>query len=121
MARLQDLLAQKATLDRQIAETQRKERSAAIAHIKTLMEQYELTPADVGGAAKRGRPAGKRAASATSKAGSGKVRASTMKGTKVAPKFRNKATGETWSGRGLQPRWLKTALAGGKKLADFAV
>jgi DNA-binding protein H-NS len=42
-------------------------------------------------------------------------------GSKVAAKYRNKATGETWSGRGLQPRWLKAALASGKKLADFSV
>ncbi len=121
MARLQDLLAQKATLDRQIAETQRKERSAAIAHIKTLMEQYELTPADVGGASRRGRPAGKKASVVAGKTAGAKTRSSSMKGTKVAPKFRNKATGETWSGRGLQPRWLKAALSAGKKLNDFAV
>jgi hypothetical protein len=32
---------------------------------------------------------------------------------KVAPKYRNAATGETWTGRGLQPKWLKSALASG--------
>jgi len=42
-------------------------------------------------------------------------------GGKVAPKFRNGATGETWSGRGLQPKWLKAALASGAQLADFAI
>ncbi|MCU0966111.1 MAG: H-NS histone family protein, partial [Burkholderiaceae bacterium] len=31
------------------------------------------------------------------------------------------ATGNTWSGRGLQPRWLKQALASGKKISDFAL
>jgi ParB/RepB/Spo0J family partition protein len=36
-------------------------------------------------------------------------------------KYRDAATGSTWSGRGLQPRWLKVALEGGKTLADFAV
>jgi ParB/RepB/Spo0J family partition protein len=36
-----------------------------------------------------------------------------------APKYRNAATGETWSGRGLQPAWLKAAIAGGKTLSDF--
>lgn len=36
-------------------------------------------------------------------------------------KYRNAATGETWSGRGLQPAWLKAALAKGKKLSDFDV
>jgi DNA-binding protein H-NS len=40
---------------------------------------------------------------------------------KVAAKYRNAVTGEAWSGRGLQPRWLKAALASGAKLTDFAV
>ncbi|MGZ5206346.1 MAG: H-NS histone family protein [Caldimonas sp.] len=39
----------------------------------------------------------------------------------MAAKYRNASTGESWSGRGLQPRWLKAALASGKKLTDFAV
>ena len=34
-------------------------------------------------------------------------------------RYRNGATGETWSGRGLQPQWLKAALAGGAQLSDF--
>ena len=42
-------------------------------------------------------------------------------GKKVPVKYRNTDTGETWSGRGLQPKWLKAALAEGKALADFAV
>lgn len=41
--------------------------------------------------------------------------------SKVAAKYRNQATGETWSGRGLQPKWLKAAIAGGAKLTDFTV
>ena len=35
-------------------------------------------------------------------------RASALRGVKVAPKYRGPA-GETWAGRGVQPRWL-TAL-----------
>jgi DNA-binding protein H-NS len=42
-------------------------------------------------------------------------------GKKVAAKYRNMSTGDTWSGRGLQPKWLKAAIAGGKKISDFAV
>ncbi len=127
MARLQDLLAKRATLEREIAETQRKDRSAAIAHIATIMEQYGLKVSDLSGkastpGARRGRPPGRPAsASSTSSAKVGKTRTSTMKGKKVAAKFRNKATSESWSGRGLQPRWLSSAIASGKKLADFAV
>jgi len=36
-----------------------------------------------------------------------------------ASKYLDSATGSTWSGRGLQPKWLKVALAKGKKLSDF--
>lgn len=39
---------------------------------------------------------------------------------KVAAKYRD-AAGNTWSGRGLQPRWLKAALADGKRIEDFAI
>lgn len=40
---------------------------------------------------------------------------------KQAAKYRDAATGETWSGRGLQPNWLKAALKKGRSLADFEV
>lgn len=99
MASLSELLAQKAALEKQIANTQREERQRAIDQIKTLMTEYGLSVADL--------------SSRAPKKGGG--------GGKVAAKFRNKATGEAWSGRGLQPRWLKAALATGKKLTDFAV
>ena len=100
MAKLTDLLAQRASLEKQIADAQREERSGAIAQIKALMAEHGLTAADLTGRAANPRKPG---------------------GGKVAAKYRNKATGETWSGRGLQPRWLNAALASGKKIADFAV
>ena len=36
-------------------------------------------------------------------------------------KYRNPETGETWSGRGLMPKWLQAATAEGKTLVDFEV
>lgn len=36
-------------------------------------------------------------------------------------RYRDPMTLMTWSGRGLQPAWLRVALAGGKRLADFEV
>jgi DNA-binding protein H-NS len=40
----------------------------------------------------------------------------------VAPKYRNPENpSETWAGRGLQPRWLVTALKSGRKLEDFSI
>jgi DNA-binding protein H-NS len=101
MATLQELLAQKAAIERQIIETQREERSEAIARVRALMAEYGLSAADI----------------------VGKTVPSSRKpeGRKVEPKYRNPETGETWSGRGLQPKWLKAALAEGKKITDFAL
>ena|SRR6218665_282003 len=101
MATLQDLLAKKAALEQEIDATQKRERQDAITKVKSLMAEYGLTVADLAG-------------KSTGKSGANK-------GSKVAPKYRNTATGETWSGRGLQPKWLKAALASGKKLGDFAL
>ena len=42
------------------------------------------------------------------------------KGTKVAAKYRG-PTGETWSGRGLAPKWLAALLAAGRRKDEFAV
>ena len=50
----------------------------------------------------------------------GARRISAMKGRKVPPKYRG-PDGETWAGRGAQPRWLSAALKEGKKLEDFLI
>lgn len=47
-------------------------------------------------------------------------RISALKGRKIAPKYRGPG-GETWAGRGAQPRWLATAIKSGKKLEDFLI
>ena len=99
-ATLSDLLAQKAALERQIIEAQREERAAAIAQVRQLMSQYGLSLADLG-----------------ARSGAPRVHPA----SKVPPKYRDPVTGNTWSGRGLQPKWLKAALAEGRKLADFAI
>lgn len=102
MANLSELLAQKAALEQQIIEVQREQRAQAIAQVRALMTEYGLSLADLGSrpaAAPRKGPAG----------------------GKVAAKFRNAATGETWSGRGLQPNWLKQALAEGATLDQFRI
>jgi DNA-binding protein H-NS len=41
---------------------------------------------------------------------------------KVAPKYKNPANGsETWTGRGRQPRWVASALEGGKTLDELLI
>ena len=103
MATLQELMAQREALERQIDQTKKQERGEAIEKVRALMAEYGLTVADLGNRA------------------GGKAKKTKSSGNKVAAKYRNASTGESWSGRGLQPRWLKAALASGRKLSDFAV
>jgi DNA-binding protein H-NS len=41
-------------------------------------------------------------------------------GRRVAPKYRG-PHGETWTGRGLKPRWLTEAMNEGMQLSDFLI
>jgi DNA-binding protein H-NS len=59
------------------------------------------------------------ASDATSR-GSTPGRRGPKKGRKVPPKYRG-PKGETWSGRGLRPRWLSAALKSGHKIDDFLI
>lgn len=103
MSSLQELLAQREQLNRQIEETQKAERQSAIDKVRSLMAEFGLSMEDLQG----------KAAPVTK-------RKTTEGGRKAAVKYRD-AAGNTWSGRGLQPRWLKEALANGKSLQDFTV
>jgi DNA-binding protein H-NS len=47
-------------------------------------------------------------------------RVSTMRGRKVAPKYRG-PSGETWAGRGARPRWLSALMKQGRKIEEFAI
>lgn len=45
-----------------------------------------------------------------------------VKGSKVAPKYRNPENPtETWTGRGRQPRWLAAKVKKGSKATDFLI
>jgi len=48
-------------------------------------------------------------------------KAGSIKGTKVAPKYRHPKTGETWSGRGGVAGWLAQEIKSGKKREDFLI
>ena len=101
MATLAELQAQKAAIEKQIADAQHEARATAIAKVRALMAEYGLSTADL-----------------TAK-GSSLKRAGT--GAKVPAKYRDPASGMTWSGRGLQPNWLKSALSSGRSLGDFQI
>ena len=107
MATLTELIAQRTALEEQIKALAESQRGEAIAKVRALMEENGLKLSDLGSGTKSG--AG----------GTGKGQAKTPK--KVAAKYRDEAAGNAWSGRGLQPKWLKAAIAAGKKIEDFAI
>ncbi|WP_436278834.1 H-NS histone family protein [Solimonas soli] len=88
-------------MTRQAEDLRHAEIEKVIAEIREKMEKYGLTVADLGleKSPKRG----------------------AKKAAKVAAKYRNPATGETWSGRGRTPKWLADAEAKGQKRESFAV
>jgi DNA-binding protein H-NS len=102
MSSLKDLLDRKAALEKEIESTRREELAGAIGKVKALMQEFGLTVADISSKSSV-RPT------------------STAKGGKVAAKYVNKATGDSWSGRGLQPKWLRAALESGRKIEEFKV
>lgn len=75
------LLARKAELDAQIAQAQAEAKAEAVAEARALIQEYGLTAADV-------------------------FPPSKTKGSVGAPKYRDPATGATWTGRGKPPNWI---------------
>ena len=96
MNSLQELLKQREELEARIRQARQEHTAEAVATCRRLIAEYELTEQDLFGARR-----GARAAST---------------GSKVAPKYRNNETGETWTGRGKPPRWIQD-----KNREDFLI
>ena len=99
-ASLHELIEQQASLERQIHEARSLGKKTALDEVVRLMEVHGLAAADI-------LPPSR--ATHTNRRG------------RVAPKYRDAATGATWSGRGLKPRWLTAALAKGASLEDYRI
>ena len=128
--RLTDLLSQRAELEKKIADAQRNERADAIAQVRRLIADYGLSAADLMGkaTAAKGRSGAKEPKTRMKQAGKAVFtsaakpsRKGANAGKKVAAKYRDASTGQTWSGRGLRPNWLKAALAAGRPMSEFAL
>lgn len=85
MTTYKELQAQIEKLQQQAEEVRKRELASAIAEIKAKMQEYGITPADLGVTNKKKivstRPA-------------------------VEAKYRDNASGATWSGRGKPPKWI---------------
>lgn len=100
-------------LQREAETLRRKEAADVVARIKEAITAYGITAEDLGfgPSARAGNATG-----ATAKRRPGPK----AKTTASAPKFQDEA-GNTWSGRGPRPRWLKDAISAGQTLEDFTV
>lgn len=144
---VEQIRAQIAKLQEREKALLQKEAVGVVARIKEAVAHYGITPEQIFGsdgdskfaakkavirkvtskkapAARRNAAKGAKAARAgrvAKSAGGASSRApSPVKGTKVAAKFKDDA-GNSWSGRGSQPRWLRAAIESGRSLQDFAV
>jgi DNA-binding protein H-NS len=104
-----ELVELREEVDRALGERIGREQSALQARLDELMA--------LGGNARPGRRTAKRAAAVN---GSSSRRTHALKGRKVAPKYRG-PQGETWTGRGLAPRWLTELEGKGKKRDSFLI
>lgn len=81
-----ELLAQREALEQQIAAARKSEVAGAVKEIKGLIEAFGLTQDDVFSPTKQKKMREK---------------------VSIAPKYRDPATGQTWTGRGKPPVWIK--------------
>lgn len=81
----QEIQKQIAELQAKAEEARRSEVAAARAQIQAIMSEYGLTLADIAGGAKQPKAARK----------------------PVEIKYKDEATGHTWTGRGRAPKWLE--------------
>jgi len=86
MSTYQDYQKQIAELQAKAEEVRRTEVAEAKNQIQAIMGQYGLTLADIGGASKQ---------------------AHKLPRKPVEIKYKNQATGDTWTGRGRAPKWLE--------------
>ncbi len=83
-----ELLQQREALELAIAQARQNEISAAVSKVRELVAEFGLTAQDIfpGRASKSG---------------------NTKPASKVAAKYRDPATGQTWTGRGKAPKWIE--------------
>ena len=92
-----ELLAQREALELAISQARQNEVSSAVAKVRELVAEYSLTAQDIFPV--------RASKSAIAKAVS-----------KVAAKYRDPATGQTWTGRGKAPKWIE-----GQDRAPFTI
>ncbi len=123
MGNLIDIQSQIEKLQKQAADIRSREFASTVQDILAKMQAFGITIKDLSAGLKkapktRGRPAGK--GKAKDKAPSRRAGKKAAGASTVAPKYQG-PNGETWTGRGLMPRWMAALVAEGKSKEDFAI
>ena len=114
MADIIQIQAQIAALKKQAESIRHKEFAATIAEIRSKMTAFGITIKDIQSERVK-----------LKVQGPAKIkRTKTHKGTKVTSKVQAKykgPNGETWSGRGLTPKWLNQLISQGRRKDQFLI
>ena len=114
MSKLIDLQSQIANLQKQAEEIRTKEFEATIIEIRQKMQAFGITVKDLQSTKVKGKP-GRKAKTVAAKPAKAK-----KPGAAVAAKYRG-PNGETWTGRGLTPKWLASLVAQGQTKEQFLI
>ncbi len=118
MSNLMDIQSQIEKLQKQATEIKAREFDATVQDILAKMQAFGITVKDLQSGKGRG---GKGKTKAKVKVAAKRASGAGKKNTgPVAAKFRG-PNGETWSGRGLMPRWLSALVAQGQPKENFAI
>lgn len=100
-------------LQRQTEALMKDIKRTAIKEIHQYMPRYNITLEELGATAASKTKAAAPAADQQPK--------KAVKRVKVSPKYQSEDGLQTWTGRGLKPKWLKAELDAGRKLEDFLI
>jgi DNA-binding protein H-NS len=109
MSTYRDVKAQINKLEKQAADLLKKEVAEFISKTRTQILEYGLTAADLGLTGKATKPSTKLKSLKTG-----------VKRVGV-PKYRDPASGKTWTGKGKAPGWINEGLARGQSKDDFLI
>ena len=120
MSNLIDIQSQIEKLQKQANEIKVKEFDKTVQEILVKMRAFGITLKDLHPGKVRGAKSKSKTSAAVKSAGS-KVKQKGVKSAMVvAAKYRG-PNSETWSGRGLMPRWLAALVAQGQTKEEFAI
>jgi DNA-binding protein H-NS len=120
MSNLIEIQNQIEKLQKQASEIKSREFNKTVQDILAKMQAFGITVKDLQPTKVRGAKARSKT-SVSAKHIDHKVKKKTSKGGAiVAAKYRG-PNGETWSGRGLTPRWLAALVAQGQNKEEFAI